>query len=112
VQKDLRTLLGAKVRGRYSRVYCGKGRLGACRAALLSSLGDALAHDSDAELYPDGGCTLYGGISGSAQACADSIHHRAVGAITIPPVPWVNRPTFQQAVQIKQRPRAGAGRRR
>jgi hypothetical protein len=101
VQKDLRTLLGVKVRGRYSRVFCGNGRLGACRARLLAALKDALAHDSDTELYPEGGCTLYGGIAGSPQACADSIHHRAVGAITIPDLPWVNRPTFQQAVQVK-----------
>lgn len=100
-QKDLRSLLGAKVRGAYSRVYCGKGKLAACRTALLASLKDALAHDSDAELYPDGGCTEFGDIPGDAQACADTIHHRALGAITIPPVPWVNRPTFQQAVQIK-----------
>ncbi len=101
VQKDLRSLLGEKVRGAYSRIYCGTGKLAACRSALLSSLSDALAHDSDAELYPDGGCTEFGGIHADAQACADTIHHRALGAITIPPVPWVNRPTFQQAVRIK-----------
>jgi hypothetical protein len=101
VQKDLRDLLGAPVRGAYSRVYCGKGRLASCRSALLASLKGALAHDSDSELYPDGGCTEFGGIHADAQACADTIHHRALGAITIPPVPWVNRPTFQQAVQIK-----------
>ena len=101
VQKDLRDLLGIQVRGAYSRIYCGKGKAGACRDALLASLKEALAHDSDAELYPDGGCTEFGDISADAQACADTIHHRALGAITIPPVPWVNRPTFQQAVQIK-----------
>jgi hypothetical protein len=101
VQKDLRDLLGVQVRGAYSHIYCGKGKAGACRDALLASLKDALAHDSDAELYPDGGCTEFGDISADAQACADTIHHRALGAITIPPVPWVNRPTFQQAVQIK-----------
>jgi hypothetical protein len=68
---------------------------------MLSSLKDALAHQTDAELYPEGGCTEFGGIHADAQACADTIHHRALGAVTIPPVPWVNRPTFQQAVQIK-----------
>jgi acyl-homoserine lactone acylase PvdQ len=101
VSKDLRTLLGDHVRGRYSRVYCGKGKLSACRTALLNSLGQALKHDTDAELYPEGTCTEFGDISADAQACADTIHHRAIGAITQPPVPWVNRPTFQQAVEIK-----------
>ncbi len=101
VSKDLRELLGARVRGSYSRVYCGRGKLGACRKALLSSLDAALKHDSDGELYPEGSCTLYGGISGDPQACADLIHYRAVGAITQPEEPWVNRPTFQQTVEIK-----------
>ncbi len=101
VSKDLRTVLGDRVRGGYSRIYCGAGKLSRCRKALLSSLADALHHDSDAELYPDGSCTLYGGISGDPQACADFIHYRAVGAITQPEEPWVNRPTFQQAVEIK-----------
>jgi hypothetical protein len=32
--------------------------------------------------------------------CADSIQFRAIGAITQPLMEWVNRPTFQQAVQV------------
>ncbi len=89
VQKDLRDLLGAPVRGRYSRVYCGKGNLDACRTALLNSLSDALAHDSNADLY-----------GGETPAAHDRIGFSAVGAITQPRIPWVNRPTFQQAVTI------------
>jgi acyl-homoserine lactone acylase PvdQ len=102
VAKDLRDVLGAHVRGRYSRTYCGGGKLGRCRDALLDSLGDALQHSSDAELYPDGPCEL--GTDehpASAQACADSVDYRAVGAITQPRTPWINRPTFQQAVRVK-----------
>lgn len=90
VQKDLRDLLGAPVRGPYSRVYCGKGKLAACRTALLNSLSAALAHDSDAEIY-----------GGESQAAHDKIAFTAVGAITQPRIPWVNRPTFQQANQIQ-----------
>jgi acyl-homoserine lactone acylase PvdQ len=102
VQKDLRDLMGAHVRGPYSRVYCGDGKLDKCRDALLASLNDALQHSSDAQLYPDGPCQL--GLDqhqASAQECADSINYRAVGAITQPRMPWVNRPTFQQVVHIK-----------
>jgi acyl-homoserine lactone acylase PvdQ len=46
MDKDLRTMLGRPVRGRYSRRYCGKGDLAKCRAALWSALdraGDRLA---------------------------------------------------------------------
>ncbi len=102
VAKDLRDALGAHVRGRYSRVYCGGGKLGKCRGALRDSLRDALGHMSDAELYPDGPCEL--GIDeheASAQACADSVDYRAVGGITQPRTPWINRPTFQQAIRVK-----------
>jgi hypothetical protein len=90
VQKDLRDLLGASVRGPYSRVYCGGGNVSSCRSALLSSLRDALQNDSNADIY-----------GGQTQTAHDEIHFRAVGAITQPNLPWVNRPTFQQAVEVQ-----------
>jgi len=90
VHKDLRDLLGAPVQGPYSRVYCGNGSVSACRSALLSSLSDALNHASNTELY-----------GGQTQVEHDKIGFSAVGAITQPNIPWVNRPTFQQAVQVQ-----------
>jgi acyl-homoserine lactone acylase PvdQ len=102
VQKDLRDVLGAHVRGAYSRTYCGGGKLAKCRQALLDSLGDALQHDTDADLYGTDGCKLGVDQHGAdPQACHDAVHFRAVGAITQPDIPWINRPTFQQAVEIK-----------
>jgi hypothetical protein len=83
-------------------VYCGHGKLGKCRAALLSSLGNALQHDGDSELYPDGACQLGTDEHQADPAeCSDAIRYRPVGAISQPLMPWVNRPTFQQAVRIK-----------
>jgi acyl-homoserine lactone acylase PvdQ len=90
VQKDLRDLLGVPVQGPYSRVYCGQGSVSACRSALLSSLSDALANDSNQKIY-----------GGQTQVEHDKIGFSAVGAITQPNIPWVNRPTFQQAVEIQ-----------
>jgi acyl-homoserine lactone acylase PvdQ len=95
VNKDLRMILGDPVRGAFSRTYCGDGSTAKCRKALISSLKDALNHDSDAELYPDGPCE-----GGDAQWCHDAVHHTATGAITQPPIHWINRPTFQQVVQV------------
>jgi acyl-homoserine lactone acylase PvdQ len=89
VQKDLRDLLGASVQGPYSRVYCGQGSLVDCRGALLNSLSSALQNDSNDKIY-----------GGQTQAAHDAIGFRAIGAITQPNIPWVNRPTFQQAVEI------------
>lgn len=42
VNKDLRMVLGKKVRGDFSRIYCGKGRLGRCRTKLGGSLDKAV----------------------------------------------------------------------
>jgi hypothetical protein len=45
VDKDLRTLLGRPVRGRFSTRFCGRGNLAACRRALWRAVhrtGDAL----------------------------------------------------------------------
>ena len=96
VNKDLRTILGDHVRGTYSRVYCGNGSVAKCRRALVASLADALQHTSDAELYPGGPCD-----GGDAQWCNDAVEQRPTGAITQPKIHWINRPTFQQAVQIR-----------
>jgi hypothetical protein len=61
----------------------------------LVTLDQALQHTGDAELYPDGACD-----GGDAQWCNDAVEHSATGAITQPEIHWIDRPTFQQVVQI------------
>ncbi len=100
--KDLRTILHRKVRGRYSQVYCGRGHLRRCRNALAGSLKRALAHDSASELYSHDQVCNAAGRSGD-QKCFDAIRMRPLGAVTQPLIDWVNRPTFQQAVEIPRR---------
>jgi penicillin amidase len=103
-QKDLRTLLGKRVRGKYSRVYCGGGDVKRCRAALRASLKAALAVPASSLYSGDAVCKRYG--RDGDQDCFDSIYFRPLGAITQPLIPWQNRPTYQQAVQIpRQAPR-------
>lgn len=93
VEKDLRALLGERVRGAYSRIYCGRGSVGRCHKALLGALKRALEVPEE-ELYPTT-CE-----QGDRQWCYDAVEHRALGAITQPPIHWINRPTFQQVVEI------------
>jgi hypothetical protein len=112
VQKDLRTLLGRRVRGRYSRVYCGasKGTGSAgvetratrarCRAVLLSSLRQALGADTG-ELYHDDVCE--GQARATEQRCFDGIWFRPLGAVTQPVIDFQNRPTYQQVVEVQGR---------
>ena len=99
--KDLRTVLGRRVRGRYSRMYCGRGKLARCRTALAASLKEAAAVPAS-ELYSGDEVCEEAGEDGD-QTCFDSLYFRPLGAITQPLLPWQNRPTYQQAVEIPRR---------
>jgi acyl-homoserine lactone acylase PvdQ len=101
--KDLRRVLGLKVRKRYSRRYCGSGKRTKCRIALRVALLQSL-DASPAKLYADAQCAKAG--RAGDQDCADSIGFRATGGITQPLIGWQNRPTYQQAVEVQgHRPR-------
>jgi len=96
-RKDLRTLLKAKgVRGRYSRTYCGRGSRARCRKALRTSLAQALPVNPYGE---DAVCAAAG--RGGDQDCHDAIFFRPLGGVTQPLIPWQNRPTYQQAVEVR-----------
>jgi acyl-homoserine lactone acylase PvdQ len=94
-EKDLRRTLGLKVLG-WSRTYCGNGKLAACRSALTKSLTAAIAIPRNT-LYHTAGCP------DGDQICFDQIRFRALGAVTQPGIEWINRPTFQQIVEIPKR---------
>jgi acyl-homoserine lactone acylase PvdQ len=102
--KDLRTVLGQPVKERYARTFCGKGDLATCRTALRQSLKAALAVPAS-ELY-SGDATCAKAKRDGEQACYDAVSFRALGGITQPLIPWINRPTYQQVVEVKgHRPR-------
>jgi acyl-homoserine lactone acylase PvdQ len=101
VRKDLRSVLNRKVRGRYAREYCGRGRLKRCRRVLRRSLAAALAVPR-AEIYGDDEhCREIG--RGADQWCHDAVRFRPVGGATQPLIHWINRPTYQQANEITSR---------
>jgi hypothetical protein len=103
VDKDLRRLLGKRVRAPLSRRYCGGGSLRRCRDLLVASLRDAAreVRERHGELTAarvpatcerDSGC--------------DQIEFITAGAVGIDPIPWQDRPTFQQIVEVQgHRPR-------
>jgi acyl-homoserine lactone acylase PvdQ len=106
VSKDLRRVLGQSVADGFSRTYCGSGSLSACRDALRQALSDALAVPAST-LYDEDSSTS--GTQRVAQCpsgksdqwCFDSVRFRPIGAITVRTIHWINRPTFQQAVEIQ-----------
>jgi acyl-homoserine lactone acylase PvdQ len=96
VNKDLRKLFGrARVRGRWSRVYCGRGSKRRCRRALRKALLAALSVSRN---------DLYGHASdcaSNAQAlCFDMNRFTVAAGIDVPDFPLQNRPTFQQTVEL------------
>jgi acyl-homoserine lactone acylase PvdQ len=98
VDKDLRTLLGEPVEGRYSEIFCGQGDLGRCRRALLDSLA-AASKVPASELYADELCPTV--EFPDAQMCDEAIRHTPAGGIDQPLIHWVNRPTYQQVVEVQ-----------
>jgi hypothetical protein len=90
VDKDLRTISGRRVRGRFSRVYCGNGALSACRDSLWAAV-KAAADGLAASQGPDPNAWR-------ANADAERIHF--VPRLIPDTMRWVNRPTFQQAVEF------------
>jgi hypothetical protein len=93
VNKDLRRVLGQPVLDPWSRAYCGNGVLAACRAALWASL-DQAATDLETEFAS-------ATVANWRRALDyEDIRHTAVGVTTVPAIHWINRPTFQQVVQI------------
>jgi hypothetical protein len=98
VHKDLRDLLAPKrVKGRWSRVYCGRGSWARCARDLRRSLAAALGV-SKQDLYGRGPCA-----SNAQAACFDMNRHTVASAITIPDFPFQNRPTFQQVVELTRK---------
>ena len=97
VRKDLRSVLGRKVRGRFSREYCGGGSLKRCRRALRRSLRAALTVPAS---------ELYGGdpvCPNADQWCFDAVRFSPVGGTSQPLIHWINRPTYQQVNEIQRR---------
>ena len=90
VDKDLRTLLGDPVKGRFNLRYCGRGSLVACRTALWAALQQAAAQLASTQ----------GPIPSAwrADATLDRINFQP--GLIPNTMRWTNRPTFQQVLRF------------
>jgi hypothetical protein len=100
VQQDLRQVLHQKVKGRFSRTYCGGGSLGRCRAILTRTLLQAAAQLSAKYGPVQANWKLPVTCPVTTPASCDQIVPTSAGAISIPPQPYDNRGTFYQADAI------------
>ncbi|HEX8074684.1 MAG TPA: penicillin acylase family protein [Thermoleophilaceae bacterium] len=110
VSKDLRSVLGRKERGRYSRIYCGgpvshtaRGRRRArrhCRDTLLITLRGAVAEVKQ-RLGPDPSqWKVPATCEQTKPVSCDQIVPTTAGAVDTPPFPWQNRGTYHQVVEV------------
>jgi hypothetical protein len=112
VQKDLRSVLGAPEKGRYSRIYCGGPRpqpqtaadrqaaQQACRQVLLSTLDAAYQEVSAKQGSPKPSRWKVYATCSDPSTC-DEIVPNTAGAVATPPFPWQNRGTYHQIDEIK-----------
>ena len=91
VRKDLRTVLGRKVKGRYvaallrrRQARSAAGRGCASRCGRRSSVPASALYGGD-EVCKDAG-------QAGDQSCFDAVRFRPVGGATQPLIPWINRP--------------------
>jgi hypothetical protein len=114
VQKDLRSVLGAPERGRYSHVYCGgpvtqspRGLRGAelsrvrsrCRYALLSTLDQAIRAVAAKQGANPARWKVLATCPNAPSTCDQEVPVTA-GAVATPPFPWQDRGTYHQVVEV------------
>jgi acyl-homoserine lactone acylase PvdQ len=101
MQKDMRAVLGRKVPGRYSRLYCGQRKV--CRARLLNSLRAAVVATTNKYGSSDPAqWKVPATCSKTSPPQCDQIVPNTAGAIDTPPFPWQNRGTYHQVVELTQ----------
>ena len=93
VHKDLRGVIAGAPVAPWSRLYCGNGVLANCRSAVIASLASAVASLK----------TQFGAdpATWDANEPGDRIQFASGGVVFLPSMDWVNRPTFQQAVEYR-----------
>jgi acyl-homoserine lactone acylase PvdQ len=93
VDKDLRTLLGDKVTGRFHLSYCGNGSLSACRASLWAAIDQTANQLATQQGDPD-----------PANWRKAAARTSFVPGLLPNTFPSTNRPTFQQVLELQRKP--------
>ena len=91
VDKDLRTLLGRRVRGPFDLRYCGRGSLERCRADLWAALKGAA----------DVLSARFGGDPNPANWRGEADRTDFAPGLISDTFPSTNRPTFQQLLEFQ-----------
>jgi len=96
VYNDLTNVAGTPTDGAWDRTYCGNGDLEACRTVLWDSLESTIPLLEE-EFKDSADPTA---VSSWERTVADDQIEYSSLLVGVPPMNWVNRPTFQQVVQL------------
>jgi len=102
MKRVLQMALGAPGHTDYRALRCAGGA--DCRSAVQLALDQALADLGgwSARARWDGRTLVnfQTGKTGQTVEAYDAVQHESFSLLTVPPIPWVNRPTFQQIVEV------------
>ena len=105
MKRVLETALGTPSHANYRQLKCADGTQAGCRTAVLNALDMALE-----DLGGLSNMASWTGAPSRMEDCPsspcpveeyDSVRHSSFSFLPVPAMPWVNRPTFQQAVQVR-----------
>jgi len=107
MKRLLELALGSPGHTDYRALRCaGTGAVADCRNAVLLALDRALTDLGgwNARARWDGTALVnfQTGSTGLTVEAYDAIQHDSFSLLPVPPIPWMNRPTFQQIVEIHQ----------
>jgi len=104
MKRVLQMSLGTPGHHDYRQLKCaGDGSAGACRNAVLDALSAALGDLGGIANRANWDGSTLPNAKGKANAVVedyDAVEHTALSFLTVAPIRWLNRPTFQQAIQI------------
>ena len=92
VDKDLRTLLGRSVRGKFNLRYCGNGSLASCRASLWAAVHQAADGLATQFAQPD-----------PTKWLKTAARTTFMPGLIPDTMRFTNRPTFQQVLEFARR---------
>ena len=104
MRRMFQMVLNTPAHANYRHLKCaGTGVMADCRKAVNDALALALTDLGGLSNQANwDGSTLKNakGKSGAKVEDYDSVEHTSFSFIPVPAIPWINRPTFQQAVQV------------
>jgi hypothetical protein len=85
----------------YRQLRCADGTTTGCRTAVLAALDQALADLGGFDHRQDWTSSARSPAGGMPVEAFEAVQHVSFSLLKVPPIHWNNRPTFQQAIEVR-----------